>query len=725
MFVKNKGGEVFEMSDTDASNALSSGWSQASDSDLKEIENESKYGNAVGSGLIQGFGRGATLGGIDVAAAEGLIPGTDQESRREIRERNPISSFIGEIAGNAALAYGTGASSLIPNIAGKTVLGKALATGVKGAIASIGPGVQNAITQQALYAEDPHEAAENILSTHGALNIAKGAATFAGFGGLFGSAGSLVASGAGKLANIASSKLESLSNRLAADAAGPYTRQSDFAARAGGLENIGKVLREEGIQGKTVFSKPLSAKNLRELAKVEGDKWSGKIGDIIDKHADAQVSKSEIMSQITDDIFNPLSEFESASGKRTVRQVMGEIKTLIPDETLEGGTIDLRTLKNLNTKLAKKAKYASKTNEETALAIRKVRDIIEDKITNTLDPIVQGTELEGAYLKAKDRMSVFRWVEETAANRVKHQEGSNVFGLPEYLVGGATAIMTGGPVNPASLAKAGAAAYATKVARQRGSSFMSGLLSTPGNISKFASANQKVASAIEKASSAIALGEKVTPIAIARSVTDKEVKDFYKLVADYQTNPEKVAQSVSQSMQGLSQVDQNVADAAKAKLTQSIAYAAGKMPKNPTQTPEGLLAGYDWKPSDAEMASFSRTLRAIDDPLTVMNDIAKGLGDPEGIEALRELYPSIYARLTSAVMDKLSTQRGYVPYRKRLLLTRLFRTPMDYSMNAQMMARLQVPIQPQNDMMQPQNGAIKPMNLADAQPSNIGRAEAR
>jgi len=81
-------------------------------------------------------------------------------------------------------------------------------------------------------------------------------------------------------------------------------------------------------------------------------------------------------------------------------------------------------------------------------------------------------------------------------------------------------------------------------------------------------------------------------------------------------------------------------------------YQLSLLPKNPFGN-DGSPFSKMWKPSDSEMRNFMLAKRSSEQPLTVIEDVKKGVVSPVSINALRELYPSIYGDLTQSIKEKV------------------------------------------------------------------------
>jgi hypothetical protein len=89
-------------------------------------------------------------------------------------------------------------------------------------------------------------------------------------------------------------------------------------------------------------------------------------------------------------------------------------------------------------------------------------------------------------------------------------------------------------------------------------------------------------------------------------------------------------------------------------------------------------------------ARWLRYARAVDDPISVVDDIGDGMINREGVEVLRELYPAIYQRVQQAVTEQLAAMDEPVPYAQRLQLGILLGIPADRSLEPGMVQTLQL-----------------------------------
>ena len=84
--------------------------------------------------------------------------------------------------------------------------------------------------------------------------------------------------------------------------------------------------------------------------------------------------------------------------------------------------------------------------------------------------------------------------------------------------------------------------------------------------------------------------------------------------------------------------------------------------------------------SDQEIYKFKRYVQAVQNPMSVMKDLNGGVLSREGIEAVRYVYPNLYAEIQSKVYDSLEKSGGETTYKQRLQLGILMDLPTDLSL---------------------------------------------
>lgn len=117
-------------------------------------------------------------------------------------------------------------------------------------------------------------------------------------------------------------------------------------------------------------------------------------------------------------------------------------------------------------------------------------------------------------------------------------------------------------------------------------------------------------------------------------------------------------------------------------------YIAQMMPKRPDVG--GLQIGPDnWKPSELEMRSWARTIRAVEDPGGVEERLAHGTITPEDAAAYRTVYPERFAQMQQAITMAAPQLSKTLPMQKKIALSIFTGVPVTPVLQPNVLAVLQ------------------------------------
>lgn len=122
-----------------------------------------------------------------------------------------------------------------------------------------------------------------------------------------------------------------------------------------------------------------------------------------------------------------------------------------------------------------------------------------------------------------------------------------------------------------------------------------------------------------------------------------------------------------------------VADGIEMKAMEAAQFLYDKMPKDP-----GTVSSFGksrWKPDESELIRWSNYVRAVADPVSVLEDAANGTVNPQGAEALRTVYPAIYAKAQETLASNVDQLQKNSTYDQRVRLSVLFGVVVDSSMS--------------------------------------------
>lgn len=110
-----------------------------------------------------------------------------------------------------------------------------------------------------------------------------------------------------------------------------------------------------------------------------------------------------------------------------------------------------------------------------------------------------------------------------------------------------------------------------------------------------------------------------------------------------------------------------LADKIETAVARRIAFESSKIPRRPEVG--GLQIGPDnWRPSDMQIRSWARTVRACEDPHGVELRLSRGIVTPEEAEAYRVCYPERLKALTASLFGSLPTLSRTLPTHKKVAL---------------------------------------------------------
>ncbi len=148
----------------------------------------------------------------------------------------------------------------------------------------------------------------------------------------------------------------------------------------------------------------------------------------------------------------------------------------------------------------------------------------------------------------------------------------------------------------------------------------------------------------------------------------------------YSTDSGKLVDMLAQRTSGMDDVAPETSAALTNNAQNAILFLNSKVPRSSQKQGMFDLMQNKKMPSAYDLSKFERYLKAVENPKSVLKDFGKGKLTLEGTEALKVVYPNMYANLQSAVMEYISTNEDNVPYKDKIRLGILLDTPTDASL---------------------------------------------
>jgi hypothetical protein len=126
-------------------------------------------------------------------------------------------------------------------------------------------------------------------------------------------------------------------------------------------------------------------------------------------------------------------------------------------------------------------------------------------------------------------------------------------------------------------------------------------------------------------------------------------------------------QAIARTLAPVGQVNPVLADKLETVAVRKAEFMSAMMPRRPDVG--GLQIGPDdWAPSSLQMRSWARTVRAVEDPSSVEEDLANGVMTPEAAVAYRTVYPERFAAMQAAIYKAAPTLSRRLPMQKAVAL---------------------------------------------------------
>jgi hypothetical protein len=711
-------GKMYAMPATSAPEAFEKGYTFGSQEALRSEEMEAKYG-ALGSKLLAGGAgvlRGATLGLSDRALRN---VGVGASTLRDLEEAAPITSGVGEGVGavattlltGGAAGVGQGAVRATGLAASKGLLAragaKALELGVTGAIEGAAFGAGQAITEDALGRADL--TAESLIAN-------------AGLGAIVGGSGGVLLGGGGVLAGAGIKKgVDVARDKLAGSSVAEWLE--DFAGE--------RALKATLGQQKRAFTQ-LEDKNLTEKAKKYlledvgidkldttesiAEKLAAKVDDLdarrikmveqLDQATEAtpleRISRRQVATEIRKEMLPKID-------KAAQRNVYDAMERYADDIAAEGnGGMPFSEAANRRAKAQLNANYDSNNPGPLREAWAEVARIWNRKIDEAADPVLKslGEQTDNAYKAVREEMALAIKLKDYAENRVQGNAANRFVSPSDYGFGAAVGVMQGDPVT--GLFSAGA----HKFVRERGNAFAANMAHRASKLQAIKAASQAVTKRVDTAVTSLlskarrgAALSAIPPVTVnalsgasfmpksAAAEAPKDRKEAAKLrsreLAELIADPQRLADRVAVALSDVDKAAPGVSGQAALTATKALQFLANVAPKNAqsTNTLQPLLD--DWKPTDQEVSRFERHVRAAFDPLSVLDDLEKGVLTKEAADTLRELYPQLHQVIATKIAGKLAESKERLPYVDRVNLSLLLGAPVDDSMRPDFISRTQ------------------------------------
>lgn len=175
---------------------------------------------------------------------------------------------------------------------------------------------------------------------------------------------------------------------------------------------------------------------------------------------------------------------------------------------------------------------------------------------------------------------------------------------------------------------------------------------------------------------------------VPRMNRDERRKEALKRAIDFSRSPESIERALAVPFYDLERTAPAVAGVLRNRVHAAAKFLASKAPKSyqaPMSTRPPLVA-------PSEVARFEKYLEAVTDPIAAVHRIADGNVTRESAEAIKAVYPALYADIQEQIQQVLADAQAEgreVPFDVRISLGLFFETPTDQALDPRMLAAIQ------------------------------------
>lgn len=656
----------------------------------------SELAGAVGGGLAAALLSGGAGG---AAAARGV-----GSAAARMGGRAALSPWL------AADAVGGLAERGVARALGDGLLARGAALGARGAAEGAVAGAGHEVSQSVL--EDTPLTAERLLA---------GAAEGAGTGAILGGGIGVLGRGLGKAGEAMLGRMQGGSSlegalrgfaerrafkQVTGNARKFFDEATDHGSNMARPERIGRKLIDAGI--------PEEAGAAISAVSARADEAASRLRTIAAEMdgAGVRVDTAKILGQVDDQIAR-IRETPSAAFQKVAKRIESEIRPF-RKAVDDGQSFTFSDLWGLRQKLDQTIRWESKQRGPAEEALRdmvgafrsELDDSIERAIATDATGAVQRAEMAaaapgaldglddlsglagrsandaaptgqvsgdllGRWKQAKEDYADFALAKKAAKDLAIRNEKNRFFSPSDYgtggLMGGVMAVLSGSGL--AGVATSMAAGAAHKLIRERGA----------GVLARIADRSAAVAGRMEIAGKVAALVE--SPKRLGPAVAVSVSKLFDRYMAELSKDDAETAAHVGDATADLGLRYPDVAAAVQKAMLEDRKYLRSVEPipqtrVNATMTPRATPAVYAF---DAKKA-FVDAATALDDPMSVFDDIARGDLPLSKIRALKVRRPGLWGEMRQTVARHAVRREEALPYSRRVLLGVAFDFPSDWSM---------------------------------------------
>lgn len=168
-----------------------------------------------------------------------------------------------------------------------------------------------------------------------------------------------------------------------------------------------------------------------------------------------------------------------------------------------------------------------------------------------------------------------------------------------------------------------------------------------------------------------------------------EFERFTSELAELSANPQMLIENLSQSIPLLEEFNPDLGVHIQNRGAIGLNYLMQHMPtqvRDPLNPSAPLVP-----PSRTEMDTFMERVRAVEDPMSFMEDLVAGRARQESADTVRAVYPELYSVMQQTVVESMMEAGGQVSYQTRIHISSMMGLPTDPTLSSDFIRTMQSP----------------------------------
>lgn len=190
------------------------------------------------------------------------------------------------------------------------------------------------------------------------------------------------------------------------------------------------------------------------------------------------------------------------------------------------------------------------------------------------------------------------------------------------------------------------------------------------------------------------------------------------------SDPEVLQARLNDNLANLQEEFPDIATDLNMTVQRAVAHLLSNLPMGRMLTALEAAQGKSPRISEAELEKIFRKIVAIEDPLSVLEDLIDGKVSKDAVDTVREVYPSLYAKMTTKIMEALAMREKPISYDMKIQLTYLLGMPMDYTLRPEFIAQAQMNLKPQESPAGMRPPGSRGAKVSQMSVANLTKAQA-